>query len=82
MDELSGILIRRTGAQTPRAYEGLAADAPWRISGVITASDGSQRVVEIGFASLDQATAFAEAEFGLTGRWDDPDGDGNYCIVG
>jgi hypothetical protein len=82
MDELTSVLIRTDGAQTPHAYDGLAADAPWRISGVVRASDGSQRVVEIGFASLDEATAFAEAEWGLSGRWDDPDGDGNYCIVG
>ncbi|MEP6977973.1 MAG: hypothetical protein ABI948_07960 [Thermoleophilia bacterium] len=82
MDELTGVLIRKAGAQTPHAYDGLAADVPWRISGVLTASDGSRRVAEIGFNSREEATTFAESEFGLTGRWDDPDGDGNYCIVG
>jgi hypothetical protein len=24
----------------------------------------------------------AERELGLAGSWEDPDGDGNYCIVG
>ena len=37
--------------------------------------------MEIAFASLEDATAFASVELKLTGTWDDPDGDGNYCIV-
>ncbi|MFL5913318.1 MAG: hypothetical protein ACJ768_22460 [Gaiellaceae bacterium] len=75
--ELERVLIRREGAATPHAYDGLAADAPWRLSGV---RDG--RVVEVGFATLEDAEAFAEQELGLTGTWADPDADGNYCIVG
>ncbi len=63
-------------------YGDLVADRPWRINGIVTASDGSRHIVEIGFDSLAEATAFAESELGLTGRWADPDGDGNYCIVG
>ena len=78
---MESVLIRADRAHTPHAYDGLAADAPWRVSGVWTASDGSRHVLEIGFASLEEATAFAERELGLVGRWDDPDGDGNYCIV-
>jgi hypothetical protein len=47
------------------------------VSGV---SEG--RVVEYSFGSQEEARAFAEAELGLAGEWADPDGDGNYCIVG
>ena len=73
--------MRREGAKTPHAYDGLAADATWRISGVIRDSTDREHVVEIGFSSLEEATAFASAELGLAGTWADPDGDGNYCIV-
>jgi hypothetical protein len=78
---MESVLIRADGAHTPHAYDGLAAEAPWRVSGISTASDGSRHVVEIGFATLEEARAYAEHELGLSGRWDDPDGDGNYCIV-
>ncbi len=37
---------------------------------------------ELHFKSREDTEAFAERELGLAGRWDDPDGDGNYCIVG
>ena len=30
----------------------------------------------------EDAEAFAARELGLAGPWDDPDGDGNYCLVG
>jgi len=40
------------------------------------------RPVEIYFASQADAQAFAASELGLSGTWADPDGDGNYCIVG
>jgi len=79
--ELEGVLIRTREARTPNAYDGLVADGPWRLSGVWTAPDGSRHVVELGFASLQEATLFAERHLGLPGRWDDPDGDGNYCVV-
>ena len=74
---LDDVLIRLGEAQTPHAYDGLAADAPWRISGVWNGV-----VVELHFATREEAEAFAARELGLEGRWDDPDGDGNYCIVG
>jgi hypothetical protein len=74
---LEKALIRRSGAATPDAYDGLPADAPWRLAGIW---DGV--VVELHFASLEDAKAFAASELGLAGHWDDPDGDGNYCIVG
>jgi hypothetical protein len=47
------------------------------VSGV---ADG--RVVEYSFGSQEDAEAFAARELGLSGKWADPDGDGNYCIVG
>jgi hypothetical protein len=72
---LEKALIRKSGAATPHAYDGLAADAPWRISGIWNGV-----VAEFHFASRADAEAFAECELGLSGRWDDPDG--NYCIVG
>jgi hypothetical protein len=75
------VLIRRGGANTPHAVDGLAADAGWSLSGVVLDSSGRERVVEIGCASLDGATAFAREELSLSGTWADPDGDGNYCIV-
>ncbi len=74
---LDNVLIRKAGAVTPRAYDGLAADSPWRLAGVSTGV-----VVELHFASREDAEAIAARELGLAGRWDDPDGDGNYCIVG
>ncbi len=74
---LDRVLIRSTGAKTPHAYDGLPADAPWRISGVWNGV-----VVELHFASQADAEAFAARELGLVGSWDDPDGDGNYCLVG
>ena len=80
--KLDSVLIRTRDARTPTAYDGLAADAAWRVSGVWSAPDGSRRVVELGFESLEEATSFAERNLGLAGRWDDPDGDGNYCVVG
>ena len=73
---LDKVLIRSTGAKTPDAYDGLPADAPWRISGVWNGV-----VVELHFASGEDAEAFAARELGLVGRWDDPDGDGNHCLV-
>ena len=76
------VLIRKEAAQSPRAYGDLVTNRPWRINGILTGSGGSQHLVEIGFGSLEEATAFAESELGLSGRWADPDGDGNYCIVG
>jgi hypothetical protein len=75
------VLIRHVGARTPDAYDGLHADTQWRVAGVARDSSGSERVVEIAFASLEDATWFAAAELGLRGTWADPDGDGNYCIV-
>ena len=69
--------MRESGAKTPSLYEGLSADAPWRLSGVWNGT-----VVELHFGSREDAEAFAEHELGIAGRWDDPDGDGNYCIVG
>jgi hypothetical protein len=78
---LESVLIREAEARTPRAYDGLAADAPWRVAGVWTASDGSRHVVEIGFGSLEAAVEFASSELAISGRWDDPDQDGNYCLI-
>ena len=40
------------------------------------------RVVEYSFGSQEEAEAFAASALGLSGTWADPDGDGNYCIVG
>ena len=40
------------------------------------------RVVEYSFSTQEEAQAFAERELGLTGTWADPDGDGNYCVIG
>jgi hypothetical protein len=79
--ELEHVLIRGDGAGTPHAYDGIAADTPWRISGVVRDSGGAERVIEISFASLEEATVFASRELGLAGTWADPDGDGDYCIV-
>lgn len=79
---LDNVLIRAANARAPHAYDGLPTDAPWCLADVWIAADGSRRVVELHFASLDEATVFAASELGLSGRWDDPDGDGNYCIVG
>jgi hypothetical protein len=73
---LGDVLIRKAGAETPHAYDGLPADAPWRLAGVL---DGV--VVELHFASLEDAESYAARELGMSGTWDDPDGDGNYCIV-
>jgi hypothetical protein len=78
---LDRVLIRTRGAESPHAYGGLPADADWRLSGVWRAADGSEHVVELHFASRAEAEDFAERELGLSGRWDDPDGDGNHCIV-
>ena len=72
---LDSVLIRRADAAWPHAYAELGTD--WKVSGV---ADG--RVVEYSFATQAEAEAFAEQELGLTGPWADPDGDGNYCIVG
>jgi hypothetical protein len=74
---LDKVLIRKEGAATPHAYDGLSADAPWRLAGVWRGA-----VVEVHFGSREEAEAFAERELGISGRWDDPDGDGNYCVVG
>ncbi len=74
---LENVLIRRAGAKTPDAYDGHPADAEWRVAGVMNGV-----VAEMHFASREDAEAFAQRELGLAGRWDDPDGDGNYCIVG
>jgi hypothetical protein len=79
--DLDRVLIRYAGARTPDAYNGLPADSPWRISGVFQDSAGEERVLEIAFSTLEDATAFASSELGLAGTWADPDGDGNYCIV-
>ena len=67
--------MRRADAAWPRAYADLGTD--WKVSGV---EDG--RVVEYSFGTQEEAQAFAERELGRTGTWADPDGDGNYCIVG
>ena len=80
--ELDRVLIRHEGAQTPHAYDGLAADTPWTLSGVWRDGSGAERVIDIAFASEEDAHVFAAAELGLSGRWADADGDGNYCIVG
>ncbi|HSX21618.1 MAG TPA: hypothetical protein VLE97_02450 [Gaiellaceae bacterium] len=40
------------------------------------------RVVEIAFASKEDAEAYVARELDLAGTWADPDGDGNFCIVG
>jgi hypothetical protein len=82
MLELDRVLVRRHGAQTPHAYDGLPADAPWRLSGVWKDGAGTEHVLEIAFASEQDAEAFAASELGLAGAWTDPDGDGNYCITG
>ncbi len=74
---LENVLIRTAVAATPHAYDGLAADAPWRLAGVWNGV-----MVELHFTTREDAQTFAERELGLAGRWDDPDGDGNYCIVG
>ncbi len=67
-------MIRHANAAWPKAYAGLGTE--WRLSGL-----WEGRPVEIFFASEDDAQAFAASEFGLSGTWADPDGDGNYCIV-
>ena len=75
------VLIRRGAAKTPNMYDTLPADSEWRLAGVWRDRGGAEHVVEVHFGSRDEAEAFAAEELGLSGRWDDPDGDGNYCIV-
>jgi hypothetical protein len=69
------VLIRKADAAWPHAYAELGTD--WKVAGV-----ENGRVVEYSFGSQEDAQAFAERELGLSGTWADPDGDGNYCIVG
>lgn len=73
---LNSVLIRGPGAKAPHVYEDLPVDGPWRLTGLWNGV-----VVELHFATRGEAEAFAERELGLHGRWDDPDGDGNYCIL-
>ena len=68
-------LIRRADAEWPHAYEELPSG--WKVSGI---EDG--HVVERSFGTHEEAEAWAARELGLTGTWADPDGDGNYCVVG
>ena len=75
------VLIRKGSARTPIMYDGLAADAEWRLSGVWRGSGGAEHVVELQFASRQAAEDFAQRELSLSGRWDDSDRDGNCCIV-
>ncbi len=78
---LDKVLIRTSHAHTPYASDGLSADAEWRVAGVWRDASGGEHVVELHFASLEEAQVFASSELAISGRWDDPDGDGNYCIV-
>jgi hypothetical protein len=45
INELADVLIRKQAAQSPQVYGDLVADRPWRINGIVTASDGSRHII-------------------------------------